>query len=279
MANQWLIAGIGALVVLVTYGIPLFFAEYFPWQSLWKQRYGRPTVTTKSYSGRTALITGANGAFGSRAAKIFASRDIATLVLVDVRDCSLLKAEIEKELKENGKPIPNILVWQIDMMTFDGCRVVEQRARKELKNLDHVLLTAGILAFNRRESPEGWETCECGLSISSISNLKLTNSSHQNSNPSQLPLHRPHRPASRPPPQIFPQQLVPPSPHLRHFLRHLSRLIHHGSPQDRLLPQAHEHQQRRHAAGAPVRPIQGSPPLLCSRTRRACLGHRAESYH
>ena len=29
-----------------------------------------------------------------------------------------------------------------------------------LKYLDHVLMTAGILAFNRRESPEGWETCE-----------------------------------------------------------------------------------------------------------------------
>ena len=29
---------------------------------------------------------------------------------------------------------------------------------RELRNLDHVLLTAGILSFNRRESPEGWET-------------------------------------------------------------------------------------------------------------------------
>jgi len=160
MANLGVFAVVTALVVLVlTYGVPLFLKEYFPWQSLYKQRHGRPTVTTKSYKGRTALITGANGAFGSRAAKIFAERDVETLVLVDVRDCSGVKAEIEKELGEAGKPVPKILVWQADLMTFKGCQELGAKA-KDLEHLDHVLMTAGILAFNRRESPEGWETCE-----------------------------------------------------------------------------------------------------------------------
>lgn len=160
MANFGVFAVVTTLVVLVlTYGIPLFLKEYFPWQSLYKQRHGRPTVTTKSYKGRTALITGANGAFGSRAAKIFAERDVETLVLVDVRDCSGVKEEIEKELGEAGKPVPKILVWQADLMTFKGCQELGAKA-KDLEHLDHVLMTAGILAFNRRESPEGWETCE-----------------------------------------------------------------------------------------------------------------------
>jgi len=158
MANYGLLAVGAAVVAILTFGIPLFLAEYFPWRSLYEQRHGRPVPTTKSYKGRTALITGANGAFGSRAAKIFALRDVETLILVDVMDCGGVKAQIEAELAESKKPVPNILVWQIDMMTFAGCQEVGRKARK-LKSLDHVLLTAGILSFHRRESPEGWETC------------------------------------------------------------------------------------------------------------------------
>ncbi|KAM0229728.1 hypothetical protein ACHAPO_009801 [Fusarium lateritium] len=158
MANLGVYAGVATLiVVLLTYGIPLFLNEYFPWQSLYKQRHGRPTVTTKSYEGRTVLITGANGAFGSRAAKLFAHRDVDTLVLVDVRDCGELKQEIEKELAAAGKAKPTILVWQADLMSFSGCQEVARKAQ-ELKTLDHVLMTMGILSFNRRVSPEGWET-------------------------------------------------------------------------------------------------------------------------
>ncbi|KAF5025736.1 hypothetical protein F66182_2203 [Fusarium sp. NRRL 66182] len=152
------VAAIGTLLVVgLTYGIPLFLAEYFPWQSLYKQRHGRPTVVTKSYEGRTVLITGANGAFGSRAAKLFAHRDVETLVLVDVRDCSEVKQQIEAELSDLGKPKPTILIWQADIMTFAGCQELGRKAQ-ELEHLDHVLMTAGILAFHRRESPEGWET-------------------------------------------------------------------------------------------------------------------------
>jgi len=160
MADYSLLLGVAALIALVTFGIPLFLAEYFPWRSLWKQRHGRPTVTTASYKGRTALITGASGAFGSRAAKLFAHRGVETLVLVDIMDCGVVKKQIEEELGEAKKAVPNILVWKIDMMTFAGCQELGRKAR-ELKNLDHALMTAGILSFGRRESPEGWETCKC----------------------------------------------------------------------------------------------------------------------
>ena len=156
--NYTTVAVITLVVILLAVGIQLVLAELFPWRNLWDQRRGRPEPKTASYKGRTALITGANGSFGSRAARIFADRDIGTLVLVDVRDCSGLKSEIESELSESKKAKPNILVWQADMMSFAGCRTVEQKAR-ELKSLDHVLMTMGILSFSRKESPEGWETC------------------------------------------------------------------------------------------------------------------------
>ncbi|KAK4448386.1 hypothetical protein QBC34DRAFT_301053 [Podospora aff. communis PSN243] len=148
---------IAIAAVAFTFGLPLFFKEYFPWQVLLKQKHGRPTVTTASYRGRTALITGANGAYGSRAAKLFANRDIDTLVLVDVMDCNRVKKEIEAELGDAGKQVPKILVWKVDMMTFKGCMELAKRLH-ELEYLDHALLTAGILSFNRRESPDGWET-------------------------------------------------------------------------------------------------------------------------
>lgn len=183
------IAVITALIAAVSFGIPWLLAEVFPVQSLLKQRNGRPTVTTKSYKGRTALITGANGAFGSRAAKLFAERDVETLVLVDVRDCTAVKEQIEAEAAANGRAKPNILLWQIDMMTFAGCQVLAKKA-KELKNLDHVLLTAGILSFDRRESPEGWET---SIQVNFLSNalialtlLPLLRSSAGNPNPPVL---------------------------------------------------------------------------------------------
>jgi hypothetical protein len=158
MPSYWILATTAAVIAVLTFGIPKFLAEYFPWRSLWNQRHGRPTVNTTSYKGRTVLITGANGAFGSRAAKLFAHRDVATLVLVDVQDCGGVKEQIEVELAELNKPKPNILVWRIDMMSYAGCQELGKKAR-ELKSLDHVLMTAGILSFNRRESPEGWETC------------------------------------------------------------------------------------------------------------------------
>jgi retinol dehydrogenase-12 len=150
---------IAVAAVVLTFGLPLFFKEYFPWQTLVKQKHGRPTVTTASYNGRTALITGANGAYGSRAAKLFANREIDTLVLVDVMDCNRVKNEIEAELSDAGKKAPKILVWKVDMMTFKGCMDLAKRLR-ELDYLDHALLTAGILSFKRKESPDGWETCE-----------------------------------------------------------------------------------------------------------------------
>lgn len=160
----WPIIVAAAIVVLITFGVPLLLAEVFPWRNLWKQRNAKPTVTTKSYKGRTVLITGANGAFGSRAAKLFADREVETLILVDVMDCAGVKAKIESAYPATMKTKPQILVWQVDMMSYASCQAFAKKAR-ELKSLDHALLTAGILSFKRRESPEGWETCKHRSSI------------------------------------------------------------------------------------------------------------------
>jgi NAD(P)-dependent dehydrogenase (short-subunit alcohol dehydrogenase family) len=102
------------------------------------------------------LITGANGAFGSKAAKIIADLGVERLILADVRDCTAVKQQIEAETTATNKP--DIQVWHVDMMSYQSCQEFAKKARA-LKSLDGVLLAAGILSFKRQESPEGWETC------------------------------------------------------------------------------------------------------------------------
>lgn len=155
----WHVVAATVTIIVISFGLPLVLAEVFPWRSLLKRRTAKLTVATKSYKGRTVLITGANGAFGSRAAKLIADRDVDTLILLDVKDCAGVKAQIEAEYPLTLMAKPKILVWQVDMMSYASCQAFAKKAR-ELKSLDHVLLTAGILAFKRQESPEGWENCK-----------------------------------------------------------------------------------------------------------------------
>ena len=157
MAFEWVMIAATIFAIVIYIGVPFILSEVFPWQLLYKQRNAKLAPPSKSFKGKTVMITGANGAYGSRAARIIADLDVDTLVLVDVKDCAGVKAQIEAETKATKKP--TILVWQVDMMSFQSCAAFAKKAR-ELKSLDSVLLTAGILSFKRVESPEGWETCE-----------------------------------------------------------------------------------------------------------------------
>ncbi|KXS97300.1 hypothetical protein AC578_4567 [Pseudocercospora eumusae] len=163
------VLAITIVIASLCFAIPLILAEVFPWKLLWAQRNARTTVKAKSYQGKTVLVTGANGAYGSRAARNFAERDVETLVLVDARDCTELKEKLESNLKSQGKPVPKIEVWQVDMMTFEGCKQLKEKAQS-LNYLDHVLSTMGILSFDRKESPEGWET---SIQVNYLSNALL----------------------------------------------------------------------------------------------------------
>jgi FlaA1/EpsC-like NDP-sugar epimerase len=153
----WQILAVTVTVIAVSVALPLILSEVFPWRNLYRQRNAKLANPTKSFKGKTVLITGANGAFGSRAARIIADLDVETLILADVKDCAGVKQQIEAETKATRKP--NVLVWQVDMMSYQSCQAFAKKAR-ELKSLDSVLLAAGILSFNRQESPEGWETCQ-----------------------------------------------------------------------------------------------------------------------
>jgi hypothetical protein len=156
---NWQIIGavITILVSIIALALRLVLAEVFPWWMLRKQKNAKLSPPAKSFKGKTILITGANGAFGSRAAKMIANLGVDTLILADVRDCTGVKQQIEAETTATNKP--DIQVWQVDMMSYQSCQEFAKKAR-ELKSLDGVLLVAGILSFKRQESPEGWETSQ-----------------------------------------------------------------------------------------------------------------------
>jgi len=156
---NWQIIGaaITVLVTIIALALHLLLAEVFPWRMLRKQKNAKLSPPTKSFKGKTILITGANGAYGSRAAKMIAGLGVERLILADVRDCTGVKQQIETETTATNKP--DIQVWQVDMMSYQSCQEFAKKAR-ELKSLDGALLVAGILSFKRQESPEGWETSQ-----------------------------------------------------------------------------------------------------------------------
>lgn len=166
--NKWPYIAAALVIVTVSVGMPILIAEVFPWRNLWRQRQNATLeVITKSYKGKTVMITGARGAFGSRAAKLVAEREAENLILIDVFDCNSVKDEIEAGYPATLKTKPNIIVWQVDMMSYASCQELGKKIRT-LKSLDHVLLTAGILSFKRRDSPEGWETCKFSPRLYSV---------------------------------------------------------------------------------------------------------------
>jgi FlaA1/EpsC-like NDP-sugar epimerase len=62
-----------------------------------KQKNAKLTALTKSFKGKIILITGANGAFGFRAAKKIADFSIERFILINVRDYIKIKWFIKTE--------------------------------------------------------------------------------------------------------------------------------------------------------------------------------------
>jgi len=62
-----------------------------------KQKNAKLAAPTKSFEGKTILITGANGAFGFRAAKKIADFSIERFIFINVRDYIKIKWFIKTE--------------------------------------------------------------------------------------------------------------------------------------------------------------------------------------
>jgi NAD(P)-dependent dehydrogenase (short-subunit alcohol dehydrogenase family) len=130
--------------------------EVIPFRQIRKQAKAQLPIPTASFKGKTVLITGANGGFGAAAAQIIADHEVDTLILAcrDIAKGEAVKNTIEETTKT--EPKPKILVWALDLASFDNVREFGKRAAS-LESLDAVILNAAMLTPKKTMTPEGWE--------------------------------------------------------------------------------------------------------------------------
>lgn len=88
--NIWPPIAIAIMAVVVAIYARQLYLAVFPFHLLTAHKYSAPRVITKTFQGRTVLVTGAHGAYGSRAAKLFKDADTLILVCSAVDDGHLL---------------------------------------------------------------------------------------------------------------------------------------------------------------------------------------------
>ncbi|KAF9255372.1 NAD(P)-binding protein [Marasmius fiardii PR-910] len=111
-----------------------------------------PPVEGVSLAGQVVLITGANTGIGYEAAKHFAIRGPAKLIIV-CRDKHKGQEALERLEAETN--FENIELWLMDLASFDSVRAVKAKVDK-LERLD-ILVENAALATLKYDVNDGWE--------------------------------------------------------------------------------------------------------------------------
>ncbi|KEF57402.1 uncharacterized protein A1O9_05319 [Exophiala aquamarina CBS 119918] len=112
-------------------------------------------ATTKTCSGATYIVTGANVGLGFETAKHLVQLGAAKVILAvrDVQAGENAKAEIEKETGKN-----NVLeVWAIDLASFVSIKAFAAKAQRSLERIDALVCNAAV-ALEKWSTAEGHET-------------------------------------------------------------------------------------------------------------------------
>ena len=109
---------------------------------LYSQLLVTPTYPTKSFSGQTVIVTGANTGLGLEAARHFVRLEAAKVILAVRRPDAgeTAKQDIEKSTGRTQV----CEVWTLDMASYDSVQKFAQRVDRELSRLDVVVENAGI---------------------------------------------------------------------------------------------------------------------------------------
>lgn len=112
--------------------------------------------THLSFAGRTVLVTGSSSGLGFEAAKKFAAQDASRLILAvrDVQKGESAKVHIEAVARNAQCRID---VYHLDLLDYGSIRAFANRCEKEVKQLDIVILNAGVYSGQYRRSQYGWE--------------------------------------------------------------------------------------------------------------------------
>ncbi|KAK8017704.1 oxidoreductase-short chain dehydrogenase [Apiospora rasikravindrae] len=113
-----------------------------------------PADPNTSFGGKTVIVTGANRGLGFEAALKFMALD-ASRVILGVRDP--IKGVTAKTTLEQMTGREGVVeIWELDMDSYDSIQDFARRAGS-LHRLDVVVLNAGVLMYEHKESLYGWE--------------------------------------------------------------------------------------------------------------------------
>ena len=122
---------------------------------------------SKSFSGQTIIVTGANTGLGLEAARHFVRLDAAKVILA-VRTPSkgeAAAASIEQSMGKSGVAE----VWQLDLCSNDSIIRFAERVDKELDEVHVVVENAGVLYYDFQTA----EGDEMNIKVNVVSTLML----------------------------------------------------------------------------------------------------------
>ncbi|KAF7309007.1 hypothetical protein MKEN_01101700 [Mycena kentingensis (nom. inval.)] len=119
------------------------------------QWFAKIPETTEDLTGRTYIVTGANGGLGMATVIHLARMKPARIVLA-VRNAAKGNKARDEIVTQTG--YGGIMdVWELDMGSFASVRAFAERVDAELQRLDGVLLNAGINVPYWKHTVDGWE--------------------------------------------------------------------------------------------------------------------------
>jgi retinol dehydrogenase 12 len=111
------------------------------------QLFVKLPVPTKSFAGKTAIVTGSNTGMGLEAARHLA-RLGASKVILAVRNLDKGKAAAASIVKTTGVSTNIVEAWELDLSDYSSVKSFAARAEAELSRLDVVIENAGMMTQN-----------------------------------------------------------------------------------------------------------------------------------
>lgn len=125
---------------------------------IYRNKLGLPSLPPSgSFKGQIVLITGGSGGIGLATAVHFVNLGAST-VIITARTAAkgeAARASVEAQTGTSGKGI--VKTMELDMSTFALTKDFADRLIKEVKNIDVVILNAGMFATAFRLGKEGFE--------------------------------------------------------------------------------------------------------------------------
>src|SRR5271155_2447015 len=143
---------------------------------LLKSMFILPRDETKSFKGKTVLITGANTGLGLEAAKKIASLNASKLIITarTMEKGQAAKTAIEEHVRLNSRtPVgePTIIeIFLLEMGDFQSVKTFAENINTKIKRLDAAILNAGLFNKAWTKTVDGWEEV---LAINTISTTLL----------------------------------------------------------------------------------------------------------